>query len=92
MKDARFHAIVSGEVHMVGFRAFAQWHADQLGVRGWVRNLPGGEVEVVAEGKREALDSLLSLLREGPTLARVSGVEVRWEEPSGEPKDFRVRY
>lgn len=77
---------------MVGFRAFVQRHAGQLGLRGWVRNLPSGEVEVVAEGKREALDSLLGLLQQGPRLARVSAVQVRWERPSGEPKDFRVRY
>lgn len=92
MEEARLHAIVSGEVQMVGFRAFAQTHSDLLGIRGWVRNLPNGEVEVVAEGRREALEALLNLLRQGPRLARVSGVEVRWEQPTGEPKAFRVRY
>lgn len=84
--------MVSGEVQMVGFRAFVQWHADRLGVRGWVRNLPTGEVEILAEGKRDALNSFLSLLRQGPRLAHVSDVQVRWEQPTGAPTDFRMRY
>jgi acylphosphatase len=92
MEQARFHALVSGEVQMVGFRAFAEFHAGRLGVRGWVRNLETGQVEILAEGSRDALDSFLDLIRRGPRLARVSGVQVRWEQPQQEPEGFTVRY
>jgi acylphosphatase len=86
----RLHAVVSGEVQMVGFRAFVRREASRLRVDGSVRNLPGGDVEVVAEGDQAALGVLLDRLREGPPAARVRGVEVSWESPAGEPPGFRI--
>lgn len=87
----RFHALISGEVQMVGFRAFAQRQALAYRVVGWVRNLPTGEVEVVAEGERFALERFVALLREGPPAARVERVELKWEQEQGEFRDFGVR-
>ena len=84
MADARLEAFVSGEVQMVGFRMFVQRHARQLGLRGFVRNLPDGRVEVGAEGERANLERLLSLLRQGPPAAVVQRVECQWTEPRGE--------
>src|SRR2546421_8024107 len=62
----RLHAVVRGDVQGVGFRYFVQRKADQLGVRGWVRNNDDGTVEVVAEGERAALEQLASALEGGP--------------------------
>jgi acylphosphatase len=84
MADARLEAFVSGEVQMVGFRMFVQRHARQLGLRGFVRNLPDGRVEVGAEGDRAALERLLDLLHRGPPAAVVQRVECQWAEPRGE--------
>ena len=67
--------LVSGMVQGVGFRAFVAREAGRIGVRGMVRNLADGRVEVVAEGGPEALDLLRGRLLEGPRLARVSNVE-----------------
>jgi acylphosphatase len=89
---ARFVAVISGEVQMVGFRAFAQRHAERLGIQGWARNTPAGNVEVLAEGEEAALNSFLDLLREGPRLAEVSDVQVRWEEPKGDLRAFSIRW
>ncbi len=87
---ARFRAVVSGHVQMVGFRAFAQSRALTLGVTGRVRNLPSGEVEVVAEGDRKLLEEFAAALRKGPRGARVADVTVSWQAPRGEFSDFSV--
>ena len=90
MAAARLHAIISGRVQGVGFRYFAQHHGLSLGLRGWVRNLRGSQVEVAAEGEREALEQLAAVLREGPAGAHVTHAEVTWGEPRGEPAGFHV--
>jgi hypothetical protein len=63
---ARFRAVISGRVQMVGFRAFAEMRAQALAVTGYVRNLATGEVEVVAEGDRRLLEELVGALRGVP--------------------------
>jgi acylphosphatase len=52
----------------------------RLGLSGWVRNLPGGEVELEASGKSEALSELVETVQRGPTLARVLDVQTEWGE------------
>jgi acylphosphatase len=88
---ARFHAIVKGYVQGVGFRYFVLDEAVAMGVSGWVRNLWNGDVELMAEGEREALDKLLAVLRRGPRAAHVSGVDIEWGDFTGEFKSFFVR-
>jgi len=89
---ARFRALISGRVQMVGFRAFAEMRALRYGATGYVCNLPTGEVEVVAEGDHKLLEEFLQELRRGPRGARVDNVAVNWEPPRGEFRDFSVRY
>jgi acylphosphatase len=69
-------AVVKGRVQGVGFRFFAERAARELGVRGWVRNLPDGSVETVAEGDEEAVRRYLERLRTGPRSSRVDAVDV----------------
>jgi acylphosphatase len=88
----RVHVSVSGHVQGVFFRARTQEQAERLGVSGWVRNLRDGGVEAVFEGEREKVDEMLGFCRKGPPGARVSDVEVRWEDYSGEFSGFQVRY
>ncbi len=87
----RLHVYVSGRVQGVGFRYSAYARAIELGLTGWVRNLADGRVEGEFEGPRTDLDTMLAWCKEGPRLARVTDVEIRWE--SGEPRyrDFRLR-
>jgi acylphosphatase len=61
-------------VQGVGYRFFAERVARELEVRGWVRNLPDGSVETVAEGEEEAITRYFERLRQGPRGARVEGV------------------
>ena len=66
--------VVSGRVQGVGFRWFARRTAVELGVTGWVRNLPTGDVEVQAAGSPATLARLKQELERGPGGARVSSV------------------
>lgn len=87
----RLHTIIEGTVHGVGFRAFVQDQATRLGVTGWVRNRWDGSVEVVAEGERSVLESLLTSLYRGPRAAYVTGVTPEWQSANGEFRNFSVR-
>lgn len=66
---------MAGRVQGVGFRYYVERHANELGVRGYTRNLEDGRVEVYATGSREAVDELARLLHEGPRWSAVRGVE-----------------
>ena len=85
-------ARVRGRVQGVGYRFFAQRVAVTLGLRGYVRNLPDGAVEAIAEGPREALDLYLRRLWEGPYGARVDTVETSWTEATGAFSGFAIRH
>jgi len=87
----RLHAYIYGRVQGVGFRYFTEKRADLYGLTGWVRNLPDGRVEVIAEGDEMLLREFLEDLKKGPPLAKVEKVEVYWEEPTGEFTDFYIR-
>ncbi len=76
----RVRATARGRVQMVGYRAFVQRHAHDLGIRGEVANRPDGSVEALMEGPRAAVDRMLDLMREGPSHARVTALDVH-EEP-----------
>lgn len=69
------HIVVSGHVQGVGYRQGCRSTARQLGLVGWVRNLPDGRVEAFAQGAAEGVDRLLDWLWIGPAAARVTGVE-----------------
>lgn len=67
--------LVSGRVQAVSYRDWTVRTAQRLGLRGWVRNLNDGRVEILADGEDEALATLVEACREGPPLARVEHVE-----------------
>ncbi len=89
---ARAHIFVSGWVQGVFFRDHTQRCAVSLQLTGWVRNLKDGRVEVIAEGDKQAIEDLISKLKEGPRLARVENVDVTWEDYTGEFSEFSVTY
>jgi acylphosphatase len=83
--------VVSGRVQGVGFRYFTQDTARREGVTGWVRNLPDGRVEALAEGDAEAVTRLERALRAGPRGARVDRLYVDDEDPTGKYATFSVK-
>ena len=87
----RLDARVSGKVHGVGFRYFVYREAQALGLTGWVANVADGSVRCVAEGPRQALESLAERLRDGPPAAIVDGVSLAWMPATGSFGSFGVR-
>jgi acylphosphatase len=90
MTRATFRYRVTGRVQGVGYRYFALQEANALGVSGYAKNLPDGTVEVVAEGKSDAVQAFEAKLREGPAFSRVEVVD---KEPLAERGDrgFHIR-
>ena len=86
----RARIVVTGIVQGVAYRQSTVLEAERLGLAGWVRNLPDGRVEALAEGPRERVESLVAWCWRGPPAARVSDVAVRWEEPAGPLAGFSV--
>lgn len=82
--------IVTGKVQGVFFRANTKEQADQLGIRGWVRNESDGSVRIEAEGEEELLQQLIAWCRRGPRLARVADVTTQSGEIEHYP-DFSVQ-
>ena len=83
--------LVRGRVQGVGFRYFLQDHASVEGLHGFVRNLPDGGVEAVAEGEQEALIRFERAVRRGPPHASVDEVIVEPAVPSGRATGFSIR-
>ncbi len=88
----RLRAVVHGDVQGVGFRYFVQRKAQQLGLRGWVRNNDDGTVELVAEGSRPALEDLKRAVQEGPRAARVDRVDAQWSSATGNLDRFELAW
>jgi acylphosphatase len=81
---------VTGLVQGVCYRQSTVQEATRLGLSGAVRNLSDGSVEVEAEGVRSAVEALVAWCRRGPPSARVEGLDVAWEPPTGDTGPFSV--
>jgi len=79
-------------VQGVCFRAETCDEAQKLGVKGWVRNLPDGKVESVAEGEDDAIEEFVKYCHKGPPGAYVRNVEISEEVFKGEFEDFNIRH
>jgi acylphosphatase len=88
----RVHIYVSGLVQGVYFRQNTLVKARELDLRGLVRNLPDGRVEVICEGKAEAIESLIAWCRKSPRGSHVESLDIEWEEFQDEFKDFQIAY
>jgi acylphosphatase len=91
MSRAAWKCTIEGRVQGVFYRAATAERATELGIDGWVRNLPDGCVELVASGAVEALDSLAAWLWQGPPAASVTAVTLEEWLQDVEP-GFRIRH
>ena len=89
MEEAQL--IVQGKVQGVFFRSHAQRAAKLLGISGYARNLETGDVEVVAQGSRSAIDELIERCYQGPPGASVQSIQVHWRTPREILKKFETR-
>ena len=86
----RAHIFVSGRVQGVYFREKTRKKAQELGVFGWVRNLPDGRVEAVFEG--EKVEKMVKWSKRGPFWAKINNSEIQWEDYKGEFNNFEIKY
>jgi len=84
--------IIQGLIQGVGYRFFVLEQAREYNIRGYVRNLPDGCVEVAAEGDKGMLNDFIKRLRIGPPSAHVTGIDVKWHEKEYGFTDFDVRF
>lgn len=91
-KIVRAHVYISGRVQGVSFRWNTQHRAQQLDLTGWVRNLWDGRVEAVFEGDEPAVQQAVAWCHHGDRPARVDQVDVRYEQPTGEFRSFRIAF
>lgn len=82
---------VSGRVQGVSFRWFGRKAAEELGVRGWIRNRADGSVEGEAFGPATAVESFMDQLRQGPRAAVVEDLEWKRTRPGKAPSRFKIR-
>lgn len=92
MSMVRAHVIIDGRVQGVFFRHFTREEASRLGVTGWVKNRPDGQVEAIFEGDETAVQRMLEWCHKGPPYAVVRKVDTNWEEYGGEFEGFSIRY
>ena len=89
--NIRVSVTVFGRVQGVAFRHYTSLRAMELGVNGWVRNLPDGSVAVVFEGDEDAVNALIDWCRQGPPAAVVERLDLCHEVCTGEFRDFTIR-
>jgi len=87
----RVHIFYAGRVQGVGFRYTAESFARSLDVKGWVRNLKDGRVELVGEQKEQVLKEFLERI-EGYFSSYIRKQEIEWQEATGEFTDFEIRF
>jgi acylphosphatase len=81
--QVRAHVFVSGRVQGVGYRMSTWEVANDLGLSGWVRNLPDTRVEAVFEGQQNIVKEMITWCQKGNPPALVQDVAVEYETPEG---------
>ena len=84
------HVVISGRVQGVWYRASTKQKAEELGLRGWVKNTQEGNVEAVFEGSEAAIDEMIAWCWKGPALAHVTNVNVIEKHQGNQYSDFTV--
>lgn len=92
MEKVRAHLFIEGRVQGVFYRAFTRDIAHSLGLNGWVRNLRDGRVEAIFEGEKELIEKAIKECYKGPPSARVTNIDIKWEEFIGDTRGFTIRY
>ncbi|NIP29923.1 MAG: acylphosphatase [Candidatus Dadabacteria bacterium] len=90
MVEKRVCIEVKGKVQGVFFRASTVDVATNLGLKGWVKNLPNGNVRIIAEGEEVNLRKLCNWCRKGPSRAVVNSIDVEWKSPKSDFNSFSI--
>jgi acylphosphatase len=90
MEKRRVRVRITGRVQGVFFRAYTRDAAEEIGVAGWVRNLPDGSVGAIFEGDADKVDKMIEWCSEGSPMGRVDRVEVIEDVYTGDFDRFRI--
>lgn len=88
----RAEILVNGLVQGVGFRYFVVRRAEELGLKGYTKNLFSGEVYTIVEGERFIIEDFYKKIKIGPVHANVKNASIKWSESKNEFNRFEVRY
>ncbi len=88
----RAEILVNGLVQGVGFRYFVVRRAEELGLKGYTKNLFSGEVYTIVEGERFMIEDFYNKIKIGPVHANVKNASIKWSESKNEFTRFEVRY
>lgn len=86
----RARVFISGKVQGVFYRSWTKQKAQKLNLTGWVRNLSDGRVEALFEGTKKSVTKMLEYCKDGSNVASVTRLEVKWETPTEEYKNFTI--
>jgi acylphosphatase len=85
------HLIIKGKVQGVFYRASAKDVANELGIKGWVKNMPDGNVEILASGNKDQLEKFIDWCRQGPKRAAVKEIIITSRDDSSLPGFFIIK-
>lgn len=88
----RISIICKGRVQGVGFRFMINRHANVLNLKGYVKNLGDGSVQIIAEGEKQDISKLIFYIKEGPGFSSIDDLQVERSHPSGEFSTFSIRH
>lgn len=82
--------IVNGTVQGIFFKNFTKENADKLNLKGFVRDLESGDIEVIVEGEKENIAKLIETLKTGPAYAQIRNIKAEERKWSGDLKEFKI--
>lgn len=82
--------VIQGTVQGVFFRQFVKQHADNFELKGYVRNLESGHVEILVEGEGDDIGLFLNQMKQGPEHAQIRNVSIEEKKWSGEFREFKI--
>ena len=89
----RYFAKASGRVQGVGFRMYVRENASRLGLRGWVKNMDDGTVDMEVQGESDKVDKLFEIIQEGNYFIKVTELHMDKQNPVLPPENaFLIKY
>lgn len=86
------HITINGKVQGIWFRANTKQKAEQLGITGWVKNIPNGSVEAIFEGEENCIKEMIDWCQHGPPQAKVENIEIKEQSITNGFDEFLIKY
>jgi len=90
-EEKRARIVVRGVVQGVGFRYYVMQKAQEMRLKGYVQNLPNGEVEAVVEGDKVFIEDIYRAMQRGPNKSKVNDHSIHWMDAKNDFKTFMIK-